>query len=241
MHLLAWNTDILVKRLLMRRAERLYQIALLLSRGQLLTARELAGMLDVSERTIYRDIAELIATGAPIDGEAGVGYLMRSHYRVPPLMFSEVELQALLIGTSFVRSLADSELALAAQTAMAKVSAVLPEPLRLAAQRETVLFPDFHLTSAMVDPIGVLRSAIAAREKVQFDYQGADGAVSTRVVWPLGLSNWGESWTLGAWCELRADFSTFRLDRMQEIRGTGEAFPDASGRRLQDYVAAITE
>lgn len=225
----------------MRRAERLYQIALLLSRGQLVTARELAGLLEVSGRTIYRDIAELVATGAPIDGEAGVGYLMRSNYRIPPLMFSEAELQALLIGTGFVRSWADAELALAAQTAMAKVSAVLPEPLRLAAQRETVLFPDFHLPAAMIEPIGRLRIAIAGKEKVQFDYQRADGAASVRTVWPLGLFYWGESWTLGAWCELREGFRTFRLDRMQQVRASGERYPDLSGRRLQDYVAAVSE
>jgi len=225
----------------MRRAERLYQIALLLSRGQLVTARELAGLLEVSERTIYRDIAELVATGAPIDGEAGVGYLMRSHYRIPPLMFSEIELQALLIGTSFVRSWADAELGLAAQTAMAKVATVLPEPLRLAAQRETVLFPDFHLPAAMIEPIGRLRNAIAVKEKVQFDYQRADGDASVRTVWPLGLFYWGETWTLGAWCELREGFRTFRLDRMQQIRTPGERFPDVSGRRLQDYVSAVSE
>ncbi len=225
----------------MRRAERLYQIALLLSRGQLLTARTLAELLAVSERTIYRDIAELVATGAPIDGEAGVGYLMRSNYRIPPLMFSEVELQALLIGTGFVQSWADAELRLAAQTALAKVSSVLPESLRLAAQRETVLFPDFHLPAAMIGPIGQLRGAIGAREKLEFEYQRADGAASTRKVWPLGLFYWGESWTLGAWCELRTDFRTFRLDRMGQIRGTGETFPDASGRRLQDYVVAVSE
>ena len=225
----------------MRRAERLYQIALLLSRGELTTARELAQLLEVCERTIYRDIAELVATGAPIDGEAGLGYLMRSNYKIPPLMFSEAELQAMLIGTGFVRSWADPELGRAAQTAMAKVAAVLPESLRLAAQRQTVLFPDFHLPAGMIEPIGVLRVAIGARHALSIDYQRADGATSARTVWPLGLFYWGESWTLGAWCELRQDFRTFRLDRMQNIRDTGASFPDQSGRRLQDYVAAVSE
>lgn len=225
----------------MRRAERLYQIALLLSRGQLATARELAGLFEVCERTIYRDIADLVAIGAPIDGEAGVGYLMRSNYKIPPLMFSEVELQAMLIGTSFVRSWADVELARAAQTAMAKVAAALPESLRLAAQRQTVLFPDFHVAVGMVEPIGALRMAISARRKLRFGYQRADGADSARTVWPLGLFFWGESWTLGAWCELRDGFRTFRLDRMQDIEDTGAPFPDQSGRRLQGYVAAVSE
>ena len=225
----------------MRRAERLYQIALLLSRGQLTTARELAELLEVCERTIYRDIAELVATGAPIEGAAGVGYLMHSNYKVPPLMFSEVELQAMLIGTSCVRSWADVELALAARTAMAKVAAVLPQALRLAAQRETVLFPDFHLSTAMIEPVGILRTAISGRRKLSFDYQRADGAASARTVWPLGLFYWGESWTLGAWCELREGFRTFRLDRMQNIQETGAPFPDQSGRRLPDYVAAVSE
>lgn len=225
----------------MRRAERLYQIALLLSRGRLVRARELAELLAVSQRTVYRDMAELLVTGAPIDGEAGVGYLMRSEYRIPPLMFSEVELQAMLIGTSFVSSWADPELGRAAQTAMSKVSAVLPEHLRLAAQRETVLFPDFHLAPQMIGPIGVLRTAIAGRRKLHFDYQRADGTASARTVWPLGLFYWGESWTLGAWCELRTDFRTFRLDRMQQIGDAGEQFPDQTGRRLRDYVAAVSE
>lgn len=225
----------------MRRADRLFQIALLLGRGRVVTARALAERLEVSERTIYRDVADLVASGAPIDGEAGIGYLMRQGYTVPPLMFSEEELQALLVGCAFVKTWADAQLGRAADTALARITAVVPEKLRLAAARETVVFPQFHVPPRMVEPIALLRAAIAQRHKVRFDYRRADAVDSVRVVWPLGLFFWGESWTLGGWCELREGFRTFRLDRMDGIGDTEENYPALAGRSLRDYVAAVSE
>lgn len=221
----------------MRRADRLFQIVLLLGRGRVVTARRMAEELEVSERTVYRDIAELIATGAPIDGEAGVGYRLRPGYQVPPLMFDGEELEALALGAGMVRAWADAELARAAERVLAKVDAVLPDRLRGRWDKETLLAPDFFVSPETVTGMPELRKAIDRRLLVRMGYQRADGEPSLRVIWPLGLVFWGTKWTLGAWCELRGDFRTFRLDRIQSLDILPSQFPDMPGRRFKDYIA----
>jgi predicted DNA-binding transcriptional regulator YafY len=221
----------------MRRADRLFQIILLLGRGRVLTAQHMAGELEVSERTVYRDVADLIGSGAPIDGEAGVGYRLRPGYQVPPLMFDREELEALALGAGMVRAWADEELARAAGRVLAKVDAVLPDRLRGRWDKETLLAPDFFVPPETVTGMPQLRKAIDQRLLAHVAYRREDGETSERVIWPLGLAFWGTKWTLGAWCELRGDFRTFRLDRIQSLDLLPSQFPDMPGRRFKDYIA----
>ena len=201
----------------MRRADRLFQIVLLLDRRRAVTAREIAEALNISERTVYRDIADLSRSGVPISGEAGVGYMLRSGYRLPPLMFDPEELQALALGSRMVKGWADAALGKAAERALLRIEAVLPKQLKEQPGRDAFLVPDFHVPPKMVAPLGKLRQCIADSRKARLDYTRLDGVASSRIIWPLGLVFWGETWTLAAWCELRGDFRSFRPDRMQDV------------------------
>ena len=221
----------------MRRADRLFQIILLLGHGRIVTARWIAEKMELSVRTVYRDISDLMAVGVPIDGEAGVGYRLHPGYQIPPLMFDEVELEALILGAGMVRAWADGELALAAERVLAKVDAVLPERLRGNMDKGTLLAPDCFIPPETVTGMPQLRKAIDKCFKVRMNYAREDGEHSERVVWPLGLVFWGTKWTLGAWCELRGQFRTFRLDRIQSLELLPSQFPDIAGRRFKDYIA----
>jgi len=223
----------------MRRADRLFQIVLLLDRGRAVTARELADALQVSERTIYRDVADLGRSGVPISGEAGVGYLMRPGYRLPPLMFDAEELAALALGSRMVRSWADPALGRAAERALVRIESVLPQALRQDPARDALLVPGFHVPEAMRAPMAALRASIAAHRKVRLAYTRADGLASQRVIQPLGLVFWGETWTLGAWCELRGGFRSFRLDRIAGLTPLDEAF-DGTGMLVR-YLASVQQ
>ena len=222
-----------------RRSDRLFQIILLLGRNKVLTARYLAENLAVSERTIYRDIRDLALSGVPIEGEAGVGFMLRKGYQIPPLMFNEEELQALVLGARIVQSWADPELAKAARLLLAKVEAVLPIAMKPKLDHSPLLVPDFHIPAAMTTALAELRHAIAGTFKVNFRYTRADGEKSERIVCPLGLFYWGASWTLGAWCELRENFRTFRIDRMQGVQILTDRFSVETGKRLQDYLIYV--
>lgn len=220
----------------MRRADRLFNLVLRLNHKRAVTARELAEALDVSERTIYRDIADLSLSGVPIEGEAGVGYLLRGNYQLPPLMFDADELAALTLGARMAQSWSDAELGRAAERALLKIEAVLPRAMQQNLARQTLRVPDFHVPSAMIEPLGLLRHAIAENRKLRFEYVRADGMASSRTVWPLGLFFWGQGWTLGAWCELRGAYRSFRPDRMEGLGVLDETFDAQGGRLLEDYI-----
>jgi predicted DNA-binding transcriptional regulator YafY len=223
----------------MRPADRLFQIVLLLSRGRVLTARALAERLQVSTRTIYRDIQDLIASGVPLDGEAGVGYRMRPGYQVPPLMFDDDELQALVFGAGVARSWGDAAMAAAAERILAKVEAVLPSHLRPKLNTPGLVVPDPHIPAAMSAMQGQVRDAINRRRRIFLDYRDADDNSTERIVWPLTLAYWGPAWSLGAYCELRNDFRNFRIDRINQVRVLGSTYPDEAGKRVEDYFAAV--
>jgi predicted DNA-binding transcriptional regulator YafY len=222
----------------MRRADRLFQIVLLLSGHRAVTARALAEKLEVSERTIYRDMADLMAGGLPVDGEAGVGYLLRSGARLPPLTFDAEELAALALGSRMVHGWADRALGQAAERALLKIQSVLPADRRERLDQQALLVPEFHIPPAQRAPLGALRRAIDEHRKVRFAYTRADGTATRRVVRPLGLVFWGGGWTLGGWCELRDGFRTFRLDRMETPEVLGETFIADEGKSLADYLRA---
>ncbi len=220
----------------MRPADRLFQIVLLLGRGRVVTARTLAERLEVSERTIYRDIQDLAASGVPIEGEAGVGYVLRRGYQIPPLMFNEEELQALVFGTDVARSWGDSEMAKAADSILAKVDAVLPERLRPALESHRLVVPDTSMNARTTEMLGEVRDGINRRVRLFLDYRDASEQGTERIVWPLTLLYWGKTWTLGAWCELRQAFRSFRIDRISTLNVLNSTFPDEDGKRLEDYL-----
>ncbi len=221
----------------MRPADRLFQILLHLGRGRVVTARDLAERLEVSERTIYRDIANLMGSGIPIDGEAGVGYRLNKGYQVPPLMFDDTELQALVFGCKVANTFGDTQLAEAADRILAKIDAVLPEHLRPQLGSQQLVVPDWLLSEETEANLGVVRTAINERSRLFLGYGDQAGEVTERIVWPLRLVYWGRTWTLGAWCELRQAFRSFRVDRIQQLQGLNSRFPDESGKRLSDYLA----
>jgi predicted DNA-binding transcriptional regulator YafY len=220
----------------MRRADRLFQIVQLLRRRRAATtAARLAERLGVSERTIYRDIQDLVLAGTPIDGEAGVGYRLRPEYDLPPLMFTRDEIHALVIGTRIVAQVGDATLARASESILAKVAAILPKGLEpLLTETHVYVPPPVRLGSA--PSLSTIRDALTERRTLQLRYTDDKGRTTERTVRPLGLFFWGRTWTLAAWCEARRDFRNFRVDRV-ETAVPGGAFADEPGRTLRDMLA----
>lgn len=223
----------------MRRADRLFRIVLLLSRGRLATGSELARGLGVSTRTLYRDIADMVRGGVPIEGEAGVGFRMRSGYQVPPLMFTQEELQALQLGAGIVRGWADAGLRSAAESLLAKVEAALPAALRPQLVGGGLIVPERPVPPAIGNSLAVLRGAIRRGRKMRFTYLRPFADQAERIVWPLGLIYWGGAWTLAAWCELRAGFRSFRVDALRDPVMLAAAVPKQGGRGLRDYLDTV--
>jgi predicted DNA-binding transcriptional regulator YafY len=227
----------------MRRADRLFLIIhALRGRRTALAARDLAATLGVSQRTVYRDVADLQRSGVPIEGEAGVGYVLRKGSDIPPLMFSADELEAVVVGTRFVRAFGGARLAAGAQAAMLKIEAVLPPELRERAMRTRIFAPVWNDDwqrdyQARID---LLHAAIEAHRVLRLDYRDESGRGSEREVEPLCLAFWGGKWTLGGWCRLRRDFRNFRPDRIVECTATGEHFEETEGRDLTAYLAAVS-
>lgn len=225
----------------MRRADRLFQIVQQLRGGRLVTARMLSEKLEVSERTIYRDVADLMASGVPIDGEAGVGYILRSGFDLPPLMFTRDELAALTLGARFVKAWGGARLALAAEEALVKIEAVLPDSERRVVADTNLFAMGYSLPDQVREVVDHLDVAIRERRRVHVVYDALDGESTERDLRPLGLYHWGKVWTLAAWCELRNDFRNFRADRITEIADCGDTFRDEPGRTLRDLLRRMAE
>ena len=218
----------------MRRADRLFQIVQILRSRRLTTAQRLADELQVSPRTVYRDVADLSASGVPVMGEAGVGYAMRQGFEMPPLAFNGDEIEALAMGARMVRAWADAELSRSASSALSKIEAQLPEGLRGRIQSENFEAPRFPGRDGFTARLKPLRDACRQKKKLRFSYTDKLGQASQRTVRPLVLLFWGQTWTLGAWCEHREDFRMFRVDRMDKLK-TLAAFKDEPGRTMKDY------
>ena len=222
----------------MRRADRLFKIVQFLRGRQLTTAQQLSAWLLVSDRTIYRDIRDLSLSGTPIEGEAGVGYRLKGGMELPPLQFEFEEIEALTLGARMVETWSGPKLASAAASALAKIAAALPKERRSWLEASRTFVPDFHVPKQLGERFDIVRAAIAARSKLNFVYADQQKQLSNRIVWPLSLYFWGEHWTLGAWCALREDFRSFRLDRMLRLKPLAECFSDQPGRRLSDFARA---
>jgi len=223
----------------MRRADRLFQLVQLIRGRRLSTADFLAQRLEVSVRTVYRDVADLQAQGVPIEGEAGVGYRMRSGFDLPPLMFTKDEAQALVASVRIAQPRLDPALAAQAEAALSKILAVLPSASRAAAESLAVYAPPVGPDDATRARLETLRVAAEARRKLRMRYLDLKGELSERVVRPLGCFYWGEVWTLAAWCEARQNFRNFRVDRIEELQLLDERFRDEAGKTLPDLFRAV--
>lgn len=221
----------------MRRADRLFQIVQILRNKRLVTAKALAERLEVSERTIYRDIQDLSLTGVPVEGEAGVGYHLRYSLDIPPLMFNAEEIEALVVGARMVKTWGGTELGTYAQSVLDKVSAAIPPEVQQHLEASKLYSLRFEKRIDIDSTLDTCRTAINLQHYLQLDYQRKDNDQSQRTVKPLGLFFWGGIWTLTAWCELRNDFRNFRLDRMQQIHFKEEQFENVAGQTLDDYIA----
>jgi predicted DNA-binding transcriptional regulator YafY len=223
----------------MRRADRLFQIVQLIRGRRLTTAAFLAQRLEVSERTVYRDVADLQHQGVPIEGEAGVGYRLGAGFDLPPLMFTQDEARALVASVRMAQVWQDPALAQASQVALGKILSVLPLAARVAAHSMAIYAPPVGLEPAVQATLQTLREAAQAQRKLRFAYSDAAGADSQRTVRPLGCFYWGSVWTLAAWCESRADFRSFRLDRIRALlalEGASGRFQEEPGKTLADYL-----
>ena len=224
----------------MRRADRLFLIIhALRGRRTALPARRLAETLNVSLRTVYRDVADLQLSGVPIEGEAGVGYVLRKGSDIPPLMFTAEELESLVVGTRFVRAFAGERLAQGASAALLKIEAVLPPELRARTERSRIFAPARRGRGPAGVAIDRLHAAITAAHVLRIDYRDESGQTSTRDIEPLCLAFWGGAWTLGAWCRLRVDFRNFRPDRIDRFEPTGEVFVETPERGLAGYLRTV--
>lgn len=219
----------------MSRSQRLFDLLQVLRRHRRpVSGRVLAEETGVSLRTLYRDIASLQAQGADIQGEAGLGYVLKPGFLLPPLMFTPEEIEALVLGTRWVAQRADSHLQGAARNALARISAVLPPELRIELETSPLLIgPGDPLTTGRID-LSILRGAIRAERKVSLSYRTGGGEPSARVVWPFALSFFDHARVVIAWCELRNGFRHFRTDRIE----TAEVLEDRYPKRRQALLRA---
>ena len=218
----------------MRRAERLFRLVSELRARGVCRAEDLAAYFEISVRTVYRDIAHLQGSGLPIEGEAGVGYLLRPGFDLPAMTFTFEQLDALAMGLSFVEVAGDTALSEAAQEVRAKLQASLPEPEKRKLENAP-LFAS-RRDGRAAPSMKVIRRAIRERNILRLCYADADGSLSDRKVRPLAIWAFTEGWLFAGWCELRKDFRAFRLDRIVALEDTGERFADKPDQNLHAYL-----
>lgn len=221
------------------RAARLIRLLdILRGRRKPVVAAALADALGTSQRTVYRDIAELRAQGADIDGDAGVGYVLRDGHLLPSLQFSRDELEALLLGMRWVLGQSDVVLAEAARTALARIGANLSATVRTELDTAGLFVPAWGENRQPEPWLPVLRQAIRDEHKLQLDYVDADGRPSTRTVWPFAMLFFDPLTRMfAAWCELRGDFRHFRADRVRALHDTGQRYPQRRHQLIRRWQA----
>ncbi len=221
----------------MRRADRLFDIIRILRAARRpVTAAALADELEVTPRTVYRDIAALQASRVPIDGAAGLGYVLRPGFELPPLMFTAEELDAVALGARLVRRTRDAKLQAAADRVLTKVFAALPE-----AMRGQLGEPRFYVSDGNTPPAegidqAAARRAIRETRKMRIAYIDQQRTRSERIIWPLAMAYYVDATLIGAWCELRKDFRNFRVDRIAVAEVLDERFPADNGRLLAQWL-----
>ncbi len=223
----------------MRRADRLFQTVQLIRGRRLTTAAFLAQRLEVSPRTVYRDIADLQHQGVPIEGETGVGYRLGAGFELPPLMLTQGEAAALVASARLAQSWVDSAMAHDVASALGKILSVLPPAARCSAEALALYAPTLALDDRTRGLLQTLREAVQTRHKLRLGYSDGEGTPSERVVRPLGCFYWGKVWTFSAWCELREDFRGFRIDRIEHIEVLPERFRDEPGKTLAEMLRRV--
>ncbi|MEP6065832.1 MAG: YafY family protein [Paracoccaceae bacterium] len=223
----------------MRRTDRLFEIIQILRDGRLHRANDIAQTLEVSVRTIYRDMGTLQTSGVPVEGERGVGYMVTAPVSLPPLNLTVAELEALNLGMAIVAEAADADLKAAANSLAAKIDAVLPERVVNAADAWKFAVYPFQDAARGFSHMPTLRAAIRARQKLRLVYHSKDDRITTRIIRPLHMEYWGRVWTLTAWCETRDAFRVFRVDLIQSAQALPELFADEPGKNLQDYMSSL--
>jgi predicted DNA-binding transcriptional regulator YafY len=222
----------------MRRADRLFDIIQLLRvAANPTTAATIAERLEITVRTVYRDIATLQARRIPIEGAAGIGYVLRRGFDLPPLMFTDDEIDAITVGARLVRRLRDPGLQSAAESVLAKVTTILPE-----GSRGGVTAAPFFVSHGDAEtPTGIdladLRRAIRETRKVRITYSDVQGQESKRIVWPIAMAYYVDVTVLGAWCELRRDFRHFRVERIMTSSILQDQFPTDGGKLMKRWFA----
>ncbi|MGY5958199.1 YafY family protein [Kosakonia sp. BK9b] len=220
-----------------RRADRLFQIVQVLRTRRHVTAALLAERLEVSERTIYRDIRDLSLSGVPIQGESGSGYRLMPGFDLPPLMFTSMEVEALIAAIGMLQTWSGDVLARAAGSAQEKLIAVLPHEKRIAAERNCIISPNFNRYPQVRVWFDVIHQAMRLHQELHIQYENDKGESSERVIHPLGLSFMGAVWVLVSWCLLRNDYRCFRLDRCKSVTFTGQPFAERADRSMQAFIA----
>jgi predicted DNA-binding transcriptional regulator YafY len=219
----------------MRRTDRLFDLIQILRDGKLHRAADLAEELQVSTRTVWRDMSTLMSSGLPIEGERGVGYLLREPITLPPVALTRDEFEALRLGVALVASAADPSLARAAANLRAKIAAVSPAGTQEAVA-DTFVFSSPEAARA-ARHLGLIRRAIREHLTLDMTYRDLSGTETRRRVRPLQLEFWGRAWTLTAWCDLRNDFRVFRVDLVESLAHDGGAFLPEPGKTIDDYLA----
>ncbi len=220
----------------MRRADRLLELIHLLRRARgAVTAAQLAEALEVAPRTVYRDVAALVAMRVPIDGAAGVGYIMRPGYDLPPLMFDREEIEAVAVGLQLLNRTGDRDLQAAADRVAAKIADVLPGPRAGELDDGRFVVPDSGAPPAA--NMATLRAAVRGSRRLALVYRDGQGRLSERTCLPVAVIYYIEVTVLAAWCELRGDFRHFRSDRIVACHETGDSFAASAPRLRQDWHA----
>ncbi|MGZ3339240.1 MAG: helix-turn-helix transcriptional regulator [Reyranella sp.] len=220
----------------MARSDRLLELIQVLRRHRHpVSGQTLADELGVSLRTVYRDIQTLIGQGAAIDGEAGIGFVLRPGFVLPPLMFSEEEIEALVLGSRWVHQRADRALADAAANVLAKIGAVLPKDLRETLDDSGMLIAPGEPIAAGDAQLPKIRQAIRTERKIGLSYRDKDGAASRRTIWPFAVGFFEKARVVVAWCELRQDFRHFRTDRITTLTLTDRRYPRRRQAMLKEW------
>lgn len=224
----------------MRRADRLFDIIqrLRTARGPT-TAAALAEDLEVTPRTVYRDIATLQARRVPIEGEAGIGYVLRRGFDLPPLMFTVEEIEAIAVGARLVARTGDAALQDAAASVLSKVTVVLPDALRdQLASAPIYVSANGAPVPESVD-LSVVRQAIRNEQKLGIEYADEKGTRTERIIWPIAVAYYVQATLVGAWCELRQDYRHFRADRISMLTVLDERYPSDNGRLMAEWLALL--
>jgi predicted DNA-binding transcriptional regulator YafY len=224
----------------MRRADRLFDIIqhLRTARGPV-TAAALAETLEVTVRTVYRDVATLQARRVPIEGAAGIGYVLRRGFDLPPLMFNVEEIEAIVVGARMVARTGDPGLQGAAESVLSKVTVVLPESLRTQLTAAPIFVSESGAPVPESIDLSVVRQAIRDERKLDIGYVDERGARSQRIIWPIAVAYYVQATLIGAWCELRQDYRHFRADRINDLRVLDERYPSDNGRLMAEWLALL--